>query len=70
MVSTLVTNKCGAFKAGIADATTALEGFVEITFVSVNMDLKEAQSMLAFIVNYGRQTGEFNAFESAIHTSS
>ena len=70
MVATLVTNKCGAFKAGVADATTALEGFVEIGLVSVNMDLNEARSILAFVVSYGRQTGEFNAFESAIHTSS
>ena len=70
MVATLVTNKCGAFKAGIADASTALEGLVEIGLVSVNMDLNEARSMLAFAIDCGRQTGEFNAFESAIHTSS
>lgn len=70
MVSALVTNKCGAFKARIANATTVLEGLIKIGLVSVNMDLNEARSMLAFVVSYGRQTGEFNAFESAIHTSS
>ena len=70
MVPTLVTNKCGAFKAGIANATTALEGLIQTGFVSVDMDLNEPQSMLAFVVNHGRRTGEFNAFESAIHTSS
>ena len=53
MISTEVTNECGAFKAGIADFITALEGFVEVTLVSVNMNLDEAQSMMGVIVIYG-----------------
>lgn len=53
MVPTLITNECGTFKAGIADATAALESSVEGTLVSVDMDLNRFQSILRVIVSHG-----------------